>query len=211
MKVALINGSPKAANSASGYFADEFYKLLPESAQVSLFSANQLEQADVSLAPLFACDRWVFFFPLYVDAVPAHLLQLLTRIESESKNRETGVISVYAVVNCGFYEAQQNRNALDIMQHFCDHCGLFWNYGIGIGAGGFVGNSPEVPLQSPLKKPVFLSLKELAASLEEGEQPQANRFIGPRISRFLYRTFGDFSWKQDAKHNHLKTKELYKR
>lgn len=211
MKIALINGSPKTANSASGYFAEEFRTLLPQSAKVSLFSANQLERADASLAPLFACNRWIFFFPLYVDAVPSHLLQLLMRIESESKSWETGAISVYAVVNCGFYEALQNRNALDVIHHFCDHCGLSWKYGIGIGAGGFVGNSPEMPLQSSLKKPVFFSLKELAASLQEENQPRENRFVEPRIPRFLYRRFGDLSWKQDARRNHLKIKELYQR
>mgnify|MGYP000653504169 CR=1 FL=1 len=56
-------------------------------------------------------DVLIFAFPLYVDGIPSHmvsaLLDLETVIRKKKKKR-----TVYAILNCGFYEGCQNAVAL---------------------------------------------------------------------------------------------------
>ncbi len=48
-------------------------------------------------------DALVFAMPVYVDAVPSHVLELLQFIEAFARENSLG-FKVYAICNCGFYE-----------------------------------------------------------------------------------------------------------
>jgi multimeric flavodoxin WrbA len=48
-------------------------------------------------------DALVFAMPVYVDAVPSHVLELLQFIEAFARENSLG-FKVHAICNCGFYE-----------------------------------------------------------------------------------------------------------
>ena len=134
MKIAVINGSPKKSDSASATLLKDLKTCFPKEIsfidydlRVSTISPEIIEEFN-------QFDALVFAFPLYVDGIPSHLLSCLCEIETYGI--ENKAIHVYAIANCGFYEGKQNRNALHIMQNWCEKVGLIWGQGIGVGGGG---------------------------------------------------------------------------
>ncbi len=82
-------------------------------------------------------DVIALVFPLYVDSLPAATtlaLERLAAVHRAGAPRQTQ--RLLAVVNCGFFEAQQNDVALAICQQFAVETGLSWSGGLAIGGGG---------------------------------------------------------------------------
>lgn len=72
---------------------------------------------------------------------------------------------VYAVVNCGFYEGQQARVALEMMENWCVKAGCQWGQGIGVGAGPMIPSLANVPQgKGPMKK-LGKALDQLASNV----------------------------------------------
>lgn len=213
MKIALINGSPKANGSTSGLILQSLQKRLsdPQDQQEAgtcdtygtyHFSKPQINQQD--LAELAACDTLVFAFPLYVDGIPSHLLSCLSQMEGYLKPLASKEMRVYAIVNCGFYEGRQNQHALDIMQNWCAKTGLTWGHGLGIGGGGFQAATPET---HPLKKNFSVAMNNIANYISNGCAAD-HAFIDPAIPRILYKIGGAMGWRQQIKVNGLKVRDL---
>ena len=134
MKIALINGSPKCKESASGALISDFLACAFEKCDCVEIKMNKPKLADDVIESLTECEAWVFFYPLYVDGVPGHLLSCLKELE---KNKDTfGERYIYAVSNCGFYDGRQCEWSLDIIKHWSRRCGFVFGGGNGVGGGG---------------------------------------------------------------------------
>jgi len=133
MKILLLNASPKHRFSASQYFLD-LLKI-----QLMRCELNELKfTGRKSCNEIFDCfktiDALVIALPVYVDGVPAKVLEFLTEAEEFCK-RENCKFKLYVISNCGFFEGRQCKNALSIMRSFCTAAGLEWGTGLGIGGG----------------------------------------------------------------------------
>lgn len=113
MKIALINGSPKMKKSSSGMLLDDIKSYISQQAEIIDINMHKPILSDKILKKIKSVDVFVFSFPLYVDGIPAHLLSCLSQLEEVYKNNHE--VYVYGVVNCGFYEGQQAKYALDIL------------------------------------------------------------------------------------------------
>ena len=82
-------------------------------------------------------------FPLYVDSIPAGLLWTLTELEQRLKGSQ-GLerTLVYPLVNCGFFEAAQNRLAISMVWAWCESCGLGQGRALALGGGEMLGGMP---------------------------------------------------------------------
>ena len=88
------------------------------------------------------CEAAVVIFPLYVDSLPSHLLRFFMEWEMDRREQQRRALSLYAVAQCGFYEGEQNRIALEQVSCFCRKAGISWQGGVGLGgAGGFAAMS----------------------------------------------------------------------
>ncbi len=141
-RIAAINGSPKAKESVSSLLIERMEKVL--AAKIDVAQAVQLtrpgkapETVSETIAGMLAADVLLLVFPLYVDSLPAPLIKLLTLMEQAAKASSAPLPKVYAICNCGFYEAEHTRLALKMVRHFALRAGLPWGYGLGIGCGGF--------------------------------------------------------------------------
>lgn len=208
MKISLINGSPKAKNSCSAYLLNEIKKLIYENNEIYEFNARAGILPIRSLEKLNSSDAIVFAFPLYVDSLPSHFLRFIEALEIYFKANEKHPIKVYAISNCGFYEGQQNRTALKIMENWCHKCDLIFAQGLGIGAGPVANGFPNVELGHAVKKDIGLAIGSLCSNiLNDGVC--SNIYASINFPKRLYIFEGNNSWTAEAKRNGLKKKDIY--
>jgi multimeric flavodoxin WrbA len=205
MKALLVNGSPKPQGSASAIILDALRERMGDAVETVTYHAAQ-QDAERFMQAAQGCDALVFAFPLYADGIPSHLLRLLDEAQ-HAVAQAAPRAKVYAVVNNGFYEGQQNILALEMMRSFCDCANLAWGRGIGVGGGGMMGAAPIG--HGPLKR-LGLALDALAAAILAGEAAPDD-LLDPAFPRFLYHAAAHSGWRAQAKRNGLKPRQLYDR
>lgn len=160
-----------------------------------------------SLETLNSSDAIVFAFPLYVDSLPSHFLRFLEALEIYFKANENHNIRVYAISNCGFYEGEQNRIALKIIENWCHKCNLIFAQGLGIGGGPVANEFPNVELGHAIKKDIGLAINTLCINiLNDGVC--SNIYASINFPKRLYIFEGNNSWTAVAKKNGLKKKDI---
>lgn len=210
MKVALINGSPKAKDSASGCILQEIRTLLPAGSQSMEYSFRKPQLDNDELEQIAQSDTLIISFPLYVDGIPSPLVSCLYQMETFFKAGPEKKITVYSIANCGFYEGHQNSIALEMVKNWCEKSGLRWGQGVGIGGGGMVPMLAGVPAGKGPKKNLTKALEALAANLSEGASAD-NIYISPGFPRIAYKLAAEMGWRHQIKANGLKRKDLFTR
>ncbi len=133
MKTVLLSGSPKKRLSVSGF-------LLKAAA---LFFGGEKLFVTIPTAPsrygpildeMKDADNLLFAMPLYVDAVPGHVLSFMQALETFAKE-ENFRPRVYVIANNGFIEGRQNAPLMDIMENFSAASSFSFMGGLGIGGG----------------------------------------------------------------------------
>ncbi|MDE6618981.1 MAG: NAD(P)H-dependent oxidoreductase [Lachnospiraceae bacterium] len=213
MKIALINGSPKVNNSASGILLADLKRNLAKAksnhhsvkTQIKEISLHNPIVSQESFAALESAEAWVFACPLYVDGLPAHLLSCLIQLaETDWQDHQ---IQIYGIVNCGFYEGIQAEFALDILQNWCLKTGLLWSGGIGVGGGGALGQLPTLENGHGPKAPVEKALRTMAEKIIQCET-QENNYVSIAFPRFLYKLAAQVGWRQLIRANGRKIRDL---
>lgn len=209
MRVALINGSPKAKNSASGVILGFARSILPSTFDFVPISLKSPIVEQNTIREITSCSLLLWAFPLYVDAIPSHLLPWLLALEETYLQQQEDQAMVYALINCGFYEAEQNEVVLQIMRNWCAKAGLTWGRGIGIGAGGvFAGLKNR-----PLGKWPFKGLGKVMNILSENvitQKSGPDLFVTPDFPRFSYKLVAEIAWRRSIKRNGLRLRELHR-
>lgn len=208
MKICMINGSPKTKDSCSGYLIDEIIKLLDNKIEVMVCNVNDKTDNSGPFDDIYSCDKILFIFPLYVDALPSHLINFLELFQKYIKQQPVKNISVYAISNCGFFEGEQNKYALKIMENFCECAGLSWGFGLGIGAGPFISHSQSIPWKAFIKKPIYNALISLKDALQTENNPKESIFVTAKMPRRMYILAAHMSWKALARKNNLRARDL---
>ena len=204
MRIALINGSSKVNNSASGTLLSDIKGYLGERAEVVEVGFHSAVISREAIAELEKADVWVFAYPLYVDGIPGHLLSCLVQLEEAKLQKR---VSVYGIVNCGFYEGIQAEYALKLLQNWSIKADFAWHGGIGIGGGGGLAMMPQMkPGQGP-KAPIDKALAELAESILKGEERE-NNYVSVALPRFFYKLGAQMGWRQMIKANGGNAKDL---
>lgn len=207
MKVALINGSPKAKRSASEAILRGLKPSFAPADEVLEFHLASAVPAERDLLRLCGCSAFVFAFPLYVDGIPGHLVACLELLAETLKIALPKERMVYAVCNCGFYEGRQTRLALEIMAHWTRRSGLRWGWGMGVGAGGLLAGNASISMGHGPQKDLGKALAILAHDLDAGKMG-ADRFVTANLPRAVYKAAGEFGWRQAVKRNGLRVKDL---
>lgn len=203
MNITLLNGSPKAKNSASGFFLNGLTANL-KGASLLRHTTHTLD-FEALVQDLQKSDAFVLAFPLYVDGIPAHLLQLLEQLQAALTTWGSPA-KVYACVNCGFFEARQTHVALSQLQLWARKCALPWGCGLGIGGGGMAG---AAPIGHGPGKNWDLALKTLAADILH-LQTAENFYTEPNFPRAMYKAMAHFSWRVQGRKHGLSSRDLYR-
>ena len=197
MKITAINGSPNTKDSTSGRMIELMEKRLGVKAEVRqavhMIKENGLRDA----AALLDSDVLLIVFPLYVDSFPMPLIEVLTRLK-EAEGGGAAKPRVYAIVNCGLYEQEQNALSLNMARHFAEDSGLSWGYGLGVGHGGMLS-----AFRDWSKGPaygVYKALSEMAGAIRSGKSGP-DVFAAPVFPRSLYCIAANWGFRSGARKN----------
>ena len=152
VNIMLINGSPRAPQSNSRQYAQQFARRCPVD---SAYYTIRRDNHGLLCHAMEEFSDVLLVFPLYADGIPSTLLQFLQSLEaSQAQHRPR--ISV--LINCGFIEPEQNDVAVDMVRLFCRQNGYPFGSVLKIGGG-------EAILTTPFRFLVYAKLKKLAASI----------------------------------------------
>lgn len=222
-RVALVNGSPRGATSATQVVLDDLAEVLGgfggvEVARLACRGWDLANGGSSDAAPdggvvagLAACDTAVLGFPLYFDALPSHVLRLLEALpmaEPARPGAPSGVLRrLYAVCNLGFYEASQIELAFRVLANACAAKGLVWGGGVMVGAGGMIVPMAPLPRMSLPRRRVSEAVDALAAGIHAGETV-GNLAAGSIVPRRAYVGAAQMQWRQQARAHGVSPREL---
>lgn len=211
MNIAMINGSPKPTGSNSGILLGMLEPLIADGNELHTYTPNKRPLTPEEYSGLCRMDVLVLAFPLYYDGIPSHLFQLLVTLEGYLKTECERDIYVYALMNNGFYEGQQNHIAVEILKNWCARTGVHFGQAIGQGAGEMLGSLGKVPLgRGPLKN-LGRAMHSLAGSIQSRSSGESQLF-SPNFPRFAWKWSATHSFfRATARKNGLKPKDLLRR
>ena len=202
----LLVGSPRTRKSSSNSLGSYLFdQLAQKSIQTETIYLHTVLRSPEKMNALFAAvesaDLVLLAFPLYVDSLPAPVIEALERIAAQRTKTPTRKLFA-AIANCGFPEAHHNDTALAICETFTRQAGFEWAGSLALGAGeGMVHGAALNEMDGraiPLKKALELAAEALAQGQAIPQAAQA--FLAkPFIPGWLYRWMGGFGWKQQAK------------
>lgn len=209
-KVLLLTASPRGAASVSRVLGEHLLLRLEERGLA--IKALELHPAlgdekrmNELLAAVDMCSLLLLAFPLYVDQLPAPLIDLLRqaadRRQGRNGERSEPRQSLAALVQCGFPEAAHCRPAADVVRLFASQAGFRFLGCLACGMGGAIGRRP-LPQAGPIVRHQLRALDEAAASLaEDREIPAATvaRMGRAMMPRWFYNLAAGWGWRQQAK------------
>jgi multimeric flavodoxin WrbA len=204
----LLVGSPRtrksSSNSLGSYLIEQLHAQSIQTETIYIHTVlRSPEKMQALHEAVDAADLVLLAFPLYVDSLPAPVIEALERIAAQRAGQERTTRQLFAAIsNCGFPEAHHNDTALAICAAFARQAGFEWAGGLALGAGeGLVHGAPLNEAGGP-SVPIKKALEMAAAALAIGEPiPQAaiDLLAKSFIPSWLYRTIGWYGWKQQAK------------
>ncbi len=213
MKVLLLTGSPKGGRGVSFALGSALTsRLAAGGAAVEVTAVAAVLRSSEERHRLYRladeADLVVVSFPLYVDQLPAPLVQTLELLADRRKGAMGMtpwpgplVQKLVAVVQCGFPETAQCRPAVDIMRQFAKEAGFPWAGALALGMGGAVGGRSLAKPGGMLRN-VVKALDIAAASLLEGGDvtPEAAALMAkPLMPRWLYHAAANWGFRRQLR------------
>jgi hypothetical protein len=203
----LLVGSPKGPKSTSESLGTyllsclEKKGLTTEKIYIHRVINTEDEQKNL-LSAIAGADLLILAFPLYIDSLPAPVIQAMELIELKRREQQNSrEIQFIAIANCGFPESSQNDTALKICRIFAQDAGFKWMGGLAIGMGGGIDGKP-LEKSGGLVRHITKGLNLAAESLARRSSipKEAIDLVGkPAIPRWMYVFFGNLGWKMQAR------------
>ena len=101
MKICIMNGSPKTAESTSDLLIEYLTSFLKGN-EVVTYNVCKTDFSQAQFSQIQSSNVLIFAFPLYIDSVNSGLLRFL--IEFENRGFSNKNTTVNCIINNGFYE-----------------------------------------------------------------------------------------------------------
>lgn len=181
-----INGSPKLTNSNSNYFLN---KLSPKD-KIKFVYKDKFSEILKSIKKI---DTIILAFPLYVDGPPNKVIELFEYIKNNKINIKNK--KIYTIINCGFWEAKQNRTASLIVEDFAINNGAKYMGSFNIGAGEIIGKCDKKKIYRLVSLSFLIKIRKFKARINKGKKVTLETTIRPMTKR-LYVYLANCSWKK---------------
>lgn len=202
----LLVGSPRTHNSNSNALGGYLFEQLNRRAiGTETMYLHTVVSSSARMEALFRAldevDLVTLAFPLYVDSLPAPVIQALEKIAARPRTRDSRRPGFAAIANCGFPEAHHTTTALAICHTFARQAGFEWAGALGLGGGEMLQGEPLVEKGGQtlrIRHALDLAAEALAQARPIPEAAQ--ELLGkPVIPPWMYRLAGDVGWLQGAK------------
>ena len=150
-------------------------------------------------------------FPLYVDGIPAPLVELLDAVCKNNKKSDSSKQFVFSFVNSGFPEPYHSDVAVKMTEVFAKKFGADFLGGLRIGGGGAV-HGLSIESLKHRSKHLVQALDETISGLDENRcipQSAFELLSQPILSKKLYLLAAKYGWGFRARKNGVK--DLYAR
>ena len=194
----LISGSPKPINSNSLYFLKLLSSNLDE---YNIFELKKNKYEEI-LESIDNSDVLVLAFPLYVDSPTSITLSFLDYIIDNNIKLKDKLI--YAVINCGFREGEQNITAINIIKRWCEKVNTIYGGCIMIGAGEIVGKEKY----KLISRKALNQLKKFYNIIKLKEKGLDIITTMDLLNNKLYCYMANLSWNKKGKINNLSNFDL---
>lgn len=203
----LLVGSPRTrqstSNSLGQYLLDRLGAHTIKGDTVYLHTLGRsAERFNALMENMDRAGLVVLAFPLYIDSLPAPVIDILERIAAHRRSRPQARQPLFvAIANCGFPEAYHTRAALAICETFARQAAFAWAGSLGMGGGGMIDGRPLGELGgrgARTRRALELAAEELA----KGQAvPGSAQYLlaKPAIPSWLYRLISGFGWKMQAR------------
>lgn len=192
-RVALVNASPRGSRATTAHLLADLAEALPVYARLADVAGPELVRA-AAPTELASCDAVVLGYPLYVDALPSGMVDLLVRARDELGPGTR----VYALANMGFYEPEQTAPSFSVIENFCAAAGAHWSGGVAVGAGGMVLPVAGTPRMGMMRRSVSEAVDRLIMAVLGGTGAGVIE-ARPPIPRFAYRLAAEAQWRRLAR------------
>lgn len=150
-KVLYLVGSPKKQKSASmsfiNYIKNNIDNNIDNKESDTVYYiyelVNNSEKYKEFTSKLLNADCVFCAYPIYCDTLPSPVIEFLEMLYKDKniKDNEKGKnIDFTFIANCGFYEAEQVENSLNVCKSFCKHMGFNFKLGLEVGQGPLFEN-----------------------------------------------------------------------
>jgi multimeric flavodoxin WrbA len=221
-KVVLLVGSPRTRKSTSyslgGYLGERISHLTSIQVEtIHLYTVlRSKEKMRGLLEAVDAADVILLAFPLYVDSLPAPVIEAMERIAvHRQESTEDRPALFAAIANCGFPEARHCETALAICEVFARQAGFTWAGSLALGAGEGLVHGAQLAGAGGPAVVIRQALDLAAAALAEGRGIPASvaaTLAKTIIPGWVYRIMGSVGWKLQAKKfgvGHLLKRKTY--
>lgn len=204
MRTVLLLGSPrKRGNSESiaAYLSECFSTRGCQVETLRIHAWKNQDDFTAGMESVLSADLVFFIAPLYVDSLPAPVIEAFERIAAAPATRPHGSAKFAALINCGFPEAQHNDTALRIVRRFAESVGFQWAGGIALGGGESIGGRP-LPALGWMTKPLRSGLARAAEALAANQSIPVEVIQSlrkPMLAPWMYIWMGAFFWRRRAK------------
>jgi hypothetical protein len=212
-KALLLAGSPRGKASTSLAFGRQLLGRLEAAGlateEMTVSEALKSTEDQHRLHKSFdTADVVVVSFPLYVDQLPAPLIQVLELVAERRKGLfgatpwpGPGIQKLAALVQCGFPETLQTRPAVDIMRQFARETGFGWAGALALGMGGAIGGK-RLEKTGGVARNVHRALDITAAALVTGADipdEAAQLLEKPLMPKWLYIIAANWGFRNEIK------------
>lgn len=152
---------------------------------------------ELLLAAVGRADLLVLSYPLYVDSLPAPVIEAMEAIAAARRDDgRARPLRLLAIANSGFPEAHHNDVSLRVCRRFAKEAAIEWAGGLALGAGPSLGG---MPLRQVGRRAggIMRALDAAAAALDSGaavpagvEEQMAKQVVPP----LLYMLIGNIGW-----------------
>ncbi len=210
----LLCGSPhgwKGNSAALGqYLAERLEENKIPRDSIWLYKSMQSDTEWEKLRQAWeASDLLLLTVPLYVDSVPAPVIEFMEKINLQfSGTTFSQRKSLAALVNSGFPEARQNLTALAIYRQFARQSGLNWAGGLAIGGGAMVNGQKLQNLGTRVRH-IVRALDLATSALAQGKPipPEAQQRVEKMpFPTFLHRLFANWGFRRELKRRGILSK-----
>lgn len=203
MKLAFINASPKPKNTVSGNLLHILAQFLQPQQPLPVFRLQTVHPCPAVLNRLADYSTLVLAFPVYLDALPAHLICILEQLAPILRPGTR----VYTLANCGFYEGEQTIGCHRIVKNWCSKNSFCYAGGVGVGGSGSIWLLKKLPAFLGLRRSLDRALSALAlAILQQRLLPVVYATVN--YPRFCYLLGAELSWNQKGRKHGLSPQEL---